>query len=352
MKKVYVEVGGAISVREETDPELKPRHYLTDTQYSIISAGTETTHIRNQQKPGASEARRIGYSNSGIVRERGEGATLYQPGQLVGCYGGGWADHQSVCVTPETLVSPAPKNLTPRQACFAGMCTFGLNGLRLCNMSFGENVAIIGMGLIGQLTSQIAEAAGYRTVCLSRASKLLDLATELGCHGVVNAGEDDCVEKAKRIAFELGGPADAPGRPGGFDAALICSGSSDTNRDLLLAFDLIRDGGTVSIVGGVKQDFPRGPFFERQARLVVARAAGVGRYDPHHEDEVEPIPHSHVRWSEGRNCAEVLRMIGDGKLNVDRLITHEFHISEAANAYDTILNKPKDCLAVLLKYTD
>jgi threonine dehydrogenase-like Zn-dependent dehydrogenase len=352
MKKVYVEAGGAISVKDEPEPTLRPGWYLTDTQYSIISAGTETTHIRNQQKPGVTEARRIGYSNSGVVRQRGEGAALYAPGQLVGCYGGGYADHQSVCAVPETLVCPAPKSLTPRQAAFAGMCTFGLNGLRVCDLTFGETVAMIGMGLIGQLTAQIAEAAGFRTVCLSRSDKLLELATELGCHGTVNAGADGCVEKAKEIAVELGGAPDAPGRPGGFDAALICSGSSDTNRDLLLAMDLIREGGAVSIVGGVKQDFPRGAFFARQARLVIARAAGVGRYDPHHEYDAEPIPHSHARWTEGRNCAEVLRMIGDGKLNVDRLITHEFQVTEAAEAYDTILNKPRDCLAVMLKYTE
>ncbi|MHC4916356.1 MAG: MDR/zinc-dependent alcohol dehydrogenase-like family protein, partial [Planctomycetota bacterium] len=179
MKKIWVEVGGAISVKEEPEPELMPRWYLTDTQYSIISAGTESGHIRGQQGPDATEARRIGYSNSGVVREVGEGATLYKPGQLVGCYGGGFADHQSVCAVPETLVCPAPENVTPRQAAFAGMCTFGLNGLRLCNLQFGDTVAMIGMGLIGQLTAQIAEAAGYRTVCLSRADKLLDLATEL-----------------------------------------------------------------------------------------------------------------------------------------------------------------------------
>ncbi|MHC4916677.1 MAG: MDR/zinc-dependent alcohol dehydrogenase-like family protein, partial [Planctomycetota bacterium] len=140
-------------------------------------------------------------------------------------------------------------------------------------------------------------------------------------------------------------------RPGGFDAALICSGSRDDNRDLLMAMELVRAGGSVSIVGGVKQEFPRAAFFAREARLVIARAAGTGRYDPHHEVDAEPIPHSHVRWTEGRNCAEVLRMIGDGKLNVDRLITHEFSVEEAPQAYDTVLNKPKDCLAVMLRYT-
>jgi NADPH2:quinone reductase len=350
MKKVYIEPGGAISVREEPDPELRPRWYIVDTQYSLISAGTETSHILAQRKPEAKEPRRVGYSNSGIVRSAGADAKLFRPGELVGCYGGGFADHQSVCAVPETLVSPCPKGVTAKQAAFVGVSTFGLNGLRLCDMSFGETVAIIGMGLIGQITAQIAEAAGYRTVCLSRADKLLDLAQELGCHGTVNAGGADCVEKAKRLAVELGGAPDAPERPGGFDAALICSGSRDDNRDLLTAMALIRDGGAVSIVGGVKQDFPRGDFFARQARLVIARAAGVGRYDPHHEDDAEPIPHSHSRWTEGRNCAEVLRMIGDGKLKVDPLITHEFAVDEAAAAYELVVNRPHDCLGVLFRY--
>ncbi len=352
MKKVYVEEGGAISVKDEADPQVKPGWYLTDTQYSLISAGTEATHVRNQMKPEAKGKgpRRIGYSNSGLVREAGKGATLHQPGELLGCYGGGYADHQSACAVPETLVAPCPKGVTAKQAAFVGVSTFGLNGLRLCEMSFGEVVAIIGMGLIGQITAQIAEAAGYRTVCLSRSDKLLDLATELGCHGVVNASKEGFIEKAKGIAVELGGAPDAEGRPGGFDAAVVCSGSSQDNTDLLTGLDLIRDRGAVSVVGGVKLDFPRGPFFAREARLVVARAAGVGRYDPVHEDGVQHIPHSHARWTEGRNCAEVLRMIGDGKLKVDPLITHEFPVAEAPAAFDMILNRPKECLGILLGY--
>jgi threonine dehydrogenase-like Zn-dependent dehydrogenase len=116
--------------------------------------------------------------------------------------------------------------------------------------------------------------------------------------------------------------------------------------------DLVRDHGVVSIVGAVRQDFPRAPFFAREARLVIARAAGVGRYDPVHEDCAREIPHSHVRWTEGRNMGEVLRMIGDGKVNVDALITHEFPVDRAGDAYDLILNRPKECLGVLLSYVD
>ena len=112
MKKVYVEEGGAISVKDQADPKIRPGWYLTDTQYSLISAGTEAGHIRNQMSPEArgKGPRRIGYSNSGIVREAGKGATLHKPGELLGCYGGGFADHQSVCAVPETLVAPCPKS--------------------------------------------------------------------------------------------------------------------------------------------------------------------------------------------------------------------------------------------------
>ncbi|MFO7897584.1 MAG: zinc-binding alcohol dehydrogenase [Planctomycetota bacterium] len=352
MKKIWVEPGGTISVKDEPEPELRPHWYLTDTQYSLISAGTETMHVRNQMKPGATGPRRIGYSNSGIVREAGEGATRFEPGQLVGCYGSGYADHQSVSAVPETLMAPCPEPVTPEQAAFCGVATFGLNGLRLCELSFGDVVAVIGLGLIGQITLQIAEAAGYRTVGLSHSDKLLELASELGAHGVVKAGEPDSIDRAIEMAVDLGGAEPAEGRPGGFDAAVACSGRTGDNTALLEALDLIRDKGAVCIVGAPQLEFPRAPFFAREARLVIARAAGVGRYDPHHEDEAEPIPHSHVRWTEGRNLAEVVRLIGEGKLNVDRLITHRFDVTDAAEAYDLILNRPKECLGVLFRYDE
>jgi NADPH:quinone reductase len=352
MKKVWVEEGGAISVKDDPEPELRPRWCLTDTQYSLISAGTETMHIKSQMAPEAKGKgpRRIGYSNSGIVREVGEGVTRYKPGDLAGCYGGGYADHQSVCAVPQTLMAPSPEGVTARQAAFVGVSTFGLNGLRQCELQFGDVVVVIGLGLIGQITAQIAEAAGYRTVGMSHSEKLCELAMELGAHGAVVAGQPDSIEKAIALAVELGGAEPAEGRLGGFDAAVVCSGRTGDNASLLEGLDLIRDKGVVSLVGAPELSFPRGPFFAREARLVIARAAGAGRYDPHHEDEAEPIPHSHVRWTEGRNCEEVLRMIGDGKLNVDKLITHEFPVDDASAAFDQILNRPKECLGVLISY--
>ena len=354
MKKVWIEEGGAVLVKDEPAPELRPRWYITDTQFSLISAGTESSHIRNQAKPEAKAKgpRRIGYSNSGIIREAGEGATRFQPGQRVGCYGGGFADHESVCAMPETLTAPCPENVTARQAAFVGVSTFGLNGLRLCELSFGELVVVIGMGLIGQITAQIATAAGYRVVAFSHWETLLELAMELGAHGAVKAGEPDSVERALKLAADLGGAPEEPGRSGGFDAAVVCSGRGAGNTSLLEGLDLIRDKGVVSIVGAPDLTFPRAPFFAKEARLVIARAAGVGRYDPHHEEGCEPIPYSHVRWTEGRNMEEVLRMIGEGKLNVDRLITHEFPVEDAAAAYELILNRPKECLGVLFRYGD
>ncbi|MCX7591105.1 MAG: zinc-binding alcohol dehydrogenase, partial [Kiritimatiellae bacterium] len=277
-------------------------------------------------------------------------ATRFKPGDLVGCYGAGFADHQSVCAVPETLMARCPPGVTARQAAFVGVGTFGLNGLRLCNLSFGEVVAVIGLGLIGQITVQIARAAGYRVIGITHSETMANLAVRLGASACVLSGRAETARDAIDAAVGLGGAVPAPGRPGGCDAAVICSGNSQSNEDLLLALEIIRDGGVVSIVGGVRLDFPRGPFFERQARLVIARAAGVGRYDPVHEEGAQDIPHSHVRWTEGRNCEEVLRLIGEGKLNVDALITHEFPVERAAEAYDWIMNRPRECLAVLLKY--
>jgi len=354
MKKVYIEKGGIISVKDEPEPDLKPRYCITDTQYSLISAGTESHIISTFREEGAkgNGLRRIGYSNSGIVRETGAEIEEFKPGDLVSCYGGRFADHQSVCSMPRTLVASCPEGVTARQAAFGGVATFGLNGLRLCGLSFGEVVAVIGLGLIGQITAQIVRAAGYRAVGITHSDYLIELAEKMGINGCIKAGNPDTAEKAVDAAVGFGGAKPARGRAGGFDAALICTGRDNDNESLILALDIIRNGGAVSIVGGVKHEFPRDPFFARQARLLIARAAGTGRYDPVYEDEANLIPHSHVRWTEGRNLGEVMRMIGDGKLNVDSLISHEYPVDQAPEAYDLIVTHPKDYLGVLLSYTE
>jgi len=82
----------------------------------------------------------------------------------------------------------------------------------------------------------------------------------------------------------------------------------------------------------------------------MSRAYGPGSYDPLYEKQGQDYPFSYVRWTENRNMEEFLRLVNQGSVQLQPLITHEFPLEEAAAAYQTILDPASASLAVLLHY--
>ena len=114
-------------------------------------------------------------------------------------------------------------------------------------------------------------------------------------------------------------------------------GSSDPVE---LASALCRDRGRVVIVGDVGLTVPRAPFYEKELELRLSRSYGPGRYDPSYEEHGNDYPIGYVRWTEQRNLAEFLRLVGDGLVDVDSLTTHRFPIEQAPEAYDADRGTP------------
>ncbi|MCG8553003.1 MAG: Gfo/Idh/MocA family oxidoreductase, partial [Desulfobacterales bacterium] len=78
---------------------------------------------------------------------------------------------------------------------------------------------------------------------------------------------------------------------------------------------------------------------------------GPGRYDLDYEEKGIDYPIGYVRWTEKRNMEEFLRLIQQGRLKIEPLVSHEFELKDAAEAYDLLIKQPDDCLAILLKYS-
>jgi hypothetical protein len=102
----------------------------------------------------------LGYSSSGTIVKLGKGMQGFKVGQRVACAGGGFAVHAEYNVVPRNLLTPLPKNVDFEFAAFTTLGAIALHGFRLAEPQIGENVAVIGMGLLGLLTAQIAYAAG------------------------------------------------------------------------------------------------------------------------------------------------------------------------------------------------
>jgi predicted dehydrogenase/threonine dehydrogenase-like Zn-dependent dehydrogenase len=361
---------GVATVAELPVPALQPGTVLVTNRCSLVSAGTERTLVDFSEKSLLAKAQArpdlvrqvwdkmqrdgilttidtvrarldsplaLGYSSAGVVSELGQGVTEFKVGDPVACAGFGYAVHAEVVVVPKKLVTRIPNGVAFTDAAFTTVGAIALQGIRQASPHLGENVAVIGLGLLGQLTVQMLKANGCRVFGVDLDGQRIALALELGADMAVR--RDQALTAGQQFSDHKG-----------FDSILITADTKG-NDPLLLAGELARDKGVVVVVGAVGMKVPRGIYYNKELDLRLSRSYGPGRYDPQYEEQGIDYPYSYVRWTENRNMQAFLNLVAGGQVKVQKLITHCFPIEEAQNAYDLITGKTKErFLGVLITY--
>ena len=362
---------GEIEVKELPAPTLRPGWIVVAVQASLISAGTERASVEKSKASLIERARKqpedvkqvidmakregvlntirkvqnkldsyraLGYSAAGIVLE--SGCDEFAPGDRVACAGAGYAVHAEVITVPKNLAVGIPENVSFEEASFTTLGAIALQGIRQADPRLGENVAVIGLGLLGQLTVAMLKANGCRVIGLDIDESQFALAREFGAD-VTAPSNGDAVGIVQSFTRGLGA-----------DAVIITAGTS-SNAPMELAIKTARKKGRVVVVGAVGMDLPRSPFYEKELEITISCSYGPGRYDPEYEEEGRDYPAGYVRWTENRNMEGVLDLIASGALNVGRIITHRYAITEAARAYDLITGKiDEPFVGVVLTYPE
>jgi predicted dehydrogenase len=360
---------GKATVEEIPVPTPREGQALVHVEASLVSAGTERMVVEFAEKSLVGKARSrpdlvkqvldkarregllntaqaafnrldqpmaLGYSSAGTIVGLGKEMRGFKIGQRVACAGAGYAVHAEYNIVPRNLLTPLPKNVDFESAAFTTLGAIALHGFRLAEPQIGENVAVIGLGLLGLLTIQIASAAGCNVLGIDLDPKRVALASSLG------------LEAVSRQKAESSASAFTAHR--GFDVILICADTS-SNDPVELAGVIARDRARVIATGAVGLSLPRKIYYEKELSFINSRSYGPGRYDSSYEENGRDYPLGFVRWTEGRNFQAVVDLLERGKLKVKPLITHRFPIEKAAQAYDVIAGKKKESfLGVLLTY--
>ncbi|MBC7877166.1 MAG: bi-domain-containing oxidoreductase [Anaerolineales bacterium] len=280
----------------------------------------------------------LGYSSAGTIVALGKNMQGFKIGQRVACAGGGYATHAEYNVVPRNLLTPLPKNVDFESAAFTTLGAIALHGFRLAEPQLGENVAVIGLGLVGLLTIQLAAAAGCNVLGIDLDPKRIKLASTLGLEAVTrqNAESASSAFTANR----------------GFDVVIICADTS-SNDPVELAGVIARDRAKVVATGAVGLNIPRKIYYEKEISFINSRSYGPGRYDSNYEENGVDYPLGYIRWTEGRNFQAVVDLMSTGKLKVQPLISHRFPIEKGIQAYEVITGKKKESfLGVLLTYDE
>ena len=361
---------GNIRIVETPVPQTRPGCLQVRTVASLVSIGTEKYMlelagksllgkalarpdlarqvIAKVQADGILEAWRqamgrldspvpLGYSLAGVIVDVGHGLDSFTVGGRVACGGHPYASHAEVVSVPRNLCAEMPDNVDFESAAFAMLGAIALHAVRTAEVALGEKIAVIGLGLLGQIAAQLLNAAG--------------------CHVF---GTDIDPRKAE-MALQHGAEATAVGRQATADAvrqwtgglgadAVIIFASTSKNDPIEVAAETARERARIVVPGLVGLNIPRKVFYEKELQLVVSRSAGPGIYDPDYEAKGVDYPVPYVRWTWQRNMAEFLALLSQGKVQVGHLITHRFPIERATEAYKLIMEGREPYIGVLINY--
>ena len=128
--------------------------------------------------------------------------------------------------------------------------------------------------------------------------------------------------------------------------------AAGTNAPLVLGADILRDRGSLTLVGDVPIEMPRAPLYSKELAFRVSRSYGPGRYDAEYEERGLDYPLGYVRWSEQRNMEAVLDLQARDRLSLVDLIDEIVPIEDAARAYERLTGEPAERPhgAIVLEY--
>ena len=363
---------GEIRVLEVPAPVLGPGMVLVRNHYSLISAGTEASSATAARKSLVGKAKErpqqvkqvidalkehgpiqtyravmkrldsyspLGYSSAGEVIEAAPDVKGFVAGDLVACGGVGYANHAEIIAVPSNLCVKLPKSADLRRAAYNTVGAIALQGVRQADLRIGETCAVIGLGLIGQLTCLMLRASGVAVCGVD-----VDPAA-------VETARKHCVDYAwTRYDATITGQIKTFTGGLGVDAVIITAGTSSLDP-INFAGQIARKKGRVVVVGNVPTGFDREPhYYRKELELRMSCSYGPGRYDLDYEQKGIDYPAAYVRWTEKRNMQAFQELLHTGRISIDYLTTQEFSLADAPKAYDMIVDRSEPFLGVLLKY--
>lgn len=366
---------GELYVDDLDIPAIAKGMVLVENHFSLISAGTEKSTvdvakaslinkakkrpdlvkqvIQNYKKEGLmatiqkvrtklSSLKALGYSTAGTVMSSMDTNGKFPPGTRVACGGADYASHASFVSVPQNLVARVPDNVSLEEAAFTTLGAIALQGVRQANPTLGENVCVIGLGLLGQITCQLLHANGCKVFGIDISNASVEFTNKHKYAIAYNRSDGNL--KSAALDFSNGY---------GFDKVIITAGAPN-NDPIVLATELLRRKGQVILVGAVPMDIPREPhFYRKELELKISCSYGPGRYDVKYEEEGTDYPIGYVRWTEQRNMEAFLDLLSMKLIDVKSLITHTFDIEHGMEAYDIILGKKKEAyIGMLLRYSE
>ncbi len=364
---------GRMEVIKVPVPVVSRGMLLVRNAYSVISAGTEGSTVKAARKSLIGKAKErpqqarqmldllkqagpvqayrtlmkkldsyssLGYSSAGVVIDLGEGVSGFSIGDKVACAGGG-ANHSEVVAVPQNLCVKLPADADLNKAAYNTLGAIALQGIRQADLRLGESCAVIGLGLLGQLTCLLLRAGGNKVIGIDIDPEMVKLAKAHTADFAALRSETGLAERIEEFAGGIG-----------VDAVIITAATESTDP-VNFAGCILKKKGKVVIVGNAPTGFEREPYYyKKELDLRMSCSYGPGRYDPVYEEKGIDYPPAYVRWTERRNMEVFQELIYSNRVDISYLTTHVFRLDEAPKAYDLIMEKGEPYVGIIIKYEE
>lgn len=328
-----------VEIREVDLPAPAANQILVECEFSAISAGTELavytgSHqwLKDPNMPDWKFPFRPGYSAAGRIVAVGSEIKGWLPGQRVS-YPGNHATHELLTIGHERgRLWKMPEKLAYEKAALACISRYGFGGVLRAGLTLGRSVAVLGLGIIGQFALRCAAAAGCNPVVgIDSVLMRRDAAKAAGASHVIDPSTTDAKMALSEFLGVRGAEVviDATGVPAAVPTAM----------------SLACDAGQVVVVGS-----PRG------------LAQNVNFYDDLHRRYIEVagahgnmlFEGAHTRlagaWDINKAQNWLLASLASGRLNVEKLVTHNIMPEGIGDAYEGLLKKKEEYLGVVVKW--
>jgi 2-desacetyl-2-hydroxyethyl bacteriochlorophyllide A dehydrogenase len=341
-----------VELIEEPMPEPGPGQVLVESVCSLISTGTESTVYTRNFAPGTHWDNwvkypfRPGYLHSGRVVAVGRGVSDWKVGDRVSSRSG-HSSHALVDVggsadgnrpdagdcTPTNRGLRVPQGVSDEAAAWMGLGKIVQVGVRAGAHELGEVVAVVGLGLLGQLVTQYARLLGAaRVIAIDTSEKRLELAKASGATDIIRATASDALPRVREIAAAAGG----------LDGADVVYDVTGHPAVLAQALPLSRRHGRLILLGD-----PGAPHLQHLTPDVITRGVRIiGAHDGHPPQE--PVPG--IRWSARQMGQVFLDYLGRGDIRVDGLVTHRFTPDQAVEAYNFLQTDRGNAMGVVFDW--
>ena len=314
----------AFEIEETT---MGPTQVVVRTHVTLISPGTELATFRGllgmqDDAPRSFPVQRVGYANVGTVVARGSDVCA-EVGDRV--FTMGFHASRVRLDARDLFCVRVPEGLVDEEAVFVRMAQVSMTTLRTTLARPGDDVAVVGLGLVGNLAAQVFQANGMNVIGFDPSASRRELAMRSGIRSVHSIDEIEVFRRRHRLSIE-------------------CSGAAE---GVAAAVELTASHGEIVMVGapwgGEANSIPssrltRDIFF----RFLKLRSGS--------EWEIPRRPDPYVRHSIVKNVESGLRWLADGRLTVAPLITHRFDPADIQRAYEGLLRQKDAFLGVILKW--